>query len=313
MFKNILFKLTLIFFFLLLSFAVNGKASTAVQSDGTEVLGADMQVVCKSGGIDVTYRDIAYRRAVETCYTDGKETEETTALFILIRNAISLEVSCLHNVGPTEKDIETLSLHADRSSQDPKLLADIKTIFERDIQAYNRLYLSPKITNRKLRSYYSRDRKIHALAISKIESAWYDAMNGGDLSKMAKKYDLEYKKLTPGIPEDVGSIPGHPGKFEAAHNPLSEIVTSMEVGEVHKNIVESDRDFKIVRLVERDGDKYALEVVSVEKYSYSDWYREQEKKIDIVFNDRKLYEQMLKKYPDTLWLKDARLIECSKD
>jgi hypothetical protein len=306
MIKNILYKSTFVFFCLLLNLAINSKVSTATKSN-------DMQVVCKVGGTEVACQDILYRRAIETCYADGIEAEEATALFILIRNAISLEVSCVHNVGPTEKEIDTMSLHADRSSQDPKLLADIKCIFGKDIQAYNKLYLSSKITNRKLRSYYSRDRKIHAQAISKIEAAWYDAMNGGDFSKTAKKYDLEYKKLTPGRLEDVGRIPGNPGKFEAAHNPLSEIVTSMEVGEVHKNIVESDRDFKIVKLVERDGDKYALEVVSVEKYSYSDWYREQEKKIDVVFNDRKLYEQMLNKYPDTLWLKDARLIECSKD
>ena len=292
-------------FCLLLGYGSVSETSFAEKPD----VDYEKQVVCKLGGVEITRGDIAYRQAVETRYADGKETEETTALFTLIRDAINLEVAVVCKMGPTEKEIEAMSLHADRSSQAPQLLADVKAIFGKDIPAYNRLYLAPTITNRKLRSYYSRDRKIHAQAINKIEAAWYDVMNRGDFSKTATKYDLEYKKLTPGRLEDIGNIPGPPGKVEATHNPLSEIVKSMGVGEIHKNIVESDRDFQIIRLAERDGDDYTLEAIIIEKRPYHDWYREQEKKADIVFNDRKLYEQILKRYPDTLWLKDVRLIE----
>ena len=230
--------------------------------------------------------------------------EEIPAFLLLIQDALREEVARRFDLHVSPEEIDALSKHADETSRAPHILVGIKDVFGHDTESYRRIYLRPKVIEQKLNAFYSRNPDIHADPIAKIKAAWSDLVRTASMETAAKNHDLTYRELTLGDDQEKKQ-PDIPYPVEFRNDPVLEIAESMNEGEVFKNVVESDRDFMIIRLKQREGTKHILETIVAEKMPFDEWYRHEVGKLSIVIDDPDLFTKIRAAYPDVWWLQNA--------
>lgn len=94
-----------------------------------------------------------------------------TAFFSLVNDAIEYEVAAIRGVGVTAEEMNALKRHVDKQTKAAEILQKVKLLFRDDESSYERIYLSPKIVNRKLHDFYSGSPEIHKRERSLIERA----------------------------------------------------------------------------------------------------------------------------------------------
>jgi hypothetical protein len=111
------------------------------------------------GQTRITGDDISYRITVERAYGNDSVID-SVALVALINDALEREVARRWKVDVTPHEIAALSRHVDQTTRAPEILAKVRHAFGDDRAAYERLYLAPRIVNRKLRALLSRNVEI---------------------------------------------------------------------------------------------------------------------------------------------------------
>lgn len=257
------------------------------------------------GQTQIRSADVSYRMAIEKVY--GNETAtDVVVLVALVNDTIEGEVGRMCGVTTTGDELATLSRHADETSKSPEILAGVKRVFRDDRTSYERLYLGPKIINRKLRSWYSRNADIHEHKRALIEKAYSLARSGKSLEEAAQACGLafsanEYRKTNREMPALLKEYFPQDGEFPA--DPMISILEAMSEGEIYKNIVEDDYGYKVIRLVQKNGAQYKLETITAKKRPFGKWFQEQAAQVGIKILNAELEKKLASKYPNVWWVK----------
>ena len=94
-----------------------------------------------------------------------------------------------------------------------------------------------------------------------------------------------------------------PRSGESSKGPLSAIVKTMIEGEIYKDIVEDDRGYMVIRLVQRNEDQYTVDAITASKQPFDAWCREQAAKIEVEIRDRELRNNIRSEHPNVWWVK----------
>jgi hypothetical protein len=234
----------------------------------------------------ITYADIGYFISVQEAYGDSGITD-ASALVALVNLNLEKEVGRLFDVYVTDEEISALSEHADTSSRAPEVLSSIKQVFGTDRQAYERIYLSPKIMNWKLRYWYSRNERIHQHERKRIEQAWALASTGKTIEEAARESGLEY-----------GAI----GDVQA--DPMPEILDTLADGELYSNIVEDEFGYRVIKRVGKDDHGYSYEQIVLGKRPFEQWFAEQATGIPVSIPDKNIKGRIIRTYPNLTWTRD---------
>lgn len=275
--------------------------------------------VAEVGGARISSADVSYRVAVEKAYGNATATE-AAVLVSLVNDALEREVARAAGVDATAEEIAALGKHADETSKAPEILAKVKRVFGDDRAAYERLYLAPKVVNRKLRAWYGRDAGIHARERELIEKAYRLVSSGMPLEQAAEECGLDFCTFEvggSGGPRPAELARHFPRSAGGAKGPLESILDSLPVGAVHDRIVEDDGSFRVVRLIQRNegnkgsegneknGPQYKAEAIAARKRPFDEWFRERARKVEIRFLDAALANGVREKYPTLWWLKQV--------
>ncbi len=263
-------------------------------------------LLAELGTTKITITDVSYRMAVEQAY--GNETiNETGALVSLINDVFETEIGRMFGIAVTPEEIAAFCRHVDETTKAPEILVQVKRIFRDDQSAYERLYITPKIINQKLRAWYGRSVELHQLERNLLEKAYYLVNTGETFERAAHAYSLVYSKIEHKIKSDTMPqlLQGYfPESSESFNAPMEAIIESLSEGEIYKNIVEDDNSYTVVRLVQRDSTQYTVEAITKTKRPFVEWFQEQVTQISIKFPDTELKEKIIEEYPHVWWVRE---------
>jgi hypothetical protein len=250
-------------------------------------------------------RQLDLRMAVERAYGNEYITREA-ALIALVNDVVALEVAKQVKRAPTREDIDGLSRHADKHSKAPEILAKVKGVFGEDRAAYERLYLTPKVVNHKLHRYHGRNRAIHASQATLIEQAHGLVMAGGSFKDTAKGLGLQYATRTYG--DEKAKLPAAFKKYfpedgAPQPDPLIALIEALSEGRIYPNIIEHDRAFQVLRLLEKKDAIYDVETITVAKKTFQKWFEGEASSVKISILDPDLAGSIASKYPHLWWVK----------
>ncbi len=264
-------------------------------------------ILATVGQAQISSKDMSYKITTEKAY--GNETvTEVAALVALINDALEQEVGRIFGVTATPEDISELSRHADETTKAPEILAIVKRAFGEDQDAYERLYLAPKIINRKLHAWYSRNANTHEHQRALIEKAYTIARSGKSLEEAGQECGLDFsagenRKTNRGMPGLLKEYFTQDGQFPA--DPMISILEAMSEGEIYKNIVEDDYGYKVIRLVQKNGAQYKLETITAKKRPFGKWFQEQAAQVGIKILNAELEKKLASKCPNVWWVKEV--------
>jgi len=263
--------------------------------------------VATVSGTEITQRDVLFRIGTEDAY-GGASRHARDAVVSLINDTLESSVASKHGILVSAEDINAFSKYVDENSKAPEILSKVKAVFKGDEKAYARLYLSPKILNRKLRYFYSRDVEIHKLERAAVEKAYSLVMTGKAFQNAASAlkldysaYDIEIGSMAALVPMEVGA----PAKKTDAgvKNPLESVVEKLALGAIYDHIVEDDYSYQVVKLVSKDEKKYSVEAITSRKRSFDDWFSNESHELKVTIFDANLKKAVQQSYPDIPWVK----------
>jgi hypothetical protein len=260
------------------------------------------------GQAEILSRDLGYRLRVEQSYGNTSITDEA-ALVSLIQDALQFEVGRGVGAVATAEDIHALEKHAQENSRAPEILRKAREVFGDDISSYERLYLVPKITGPKLRSYYSRAPELHRTERAAIEKAYVRVVEGISLKQAAEEYGLEYSPpmdrngnaKEQSLP--MALMPYVSPEKAKGKTPLEALVEKLSAGELYQGIVEDDTSYLIIKLVSAVNEKRLTESVVARKHPFEEWLREKADTIEIRIVDQTLADRVRLAFPQLWWVK----------
>ena len=238
----------------------------------------------------------AYRLKTEQAYQNYTATEEV-ALISLVNDAVEHEIASLNGVVATREEIEALRKYSEEHTKAPEILKKVKMGFGDDSASYERLFLSPKIINRKLRQFYSRSPEIHKSERESIEKAYSLVSSGKPFQQTAEQLGLQFKTFEVGT-QHTSSAQGTDGSLDASLIPLLE---KLSPGEICRSIVEDDYAYKVIRLKERKDKQYQVETITVHKKQFDEWFKKETEKIKIEILDSEFKKSIQIRYPNLRW------------
>ena len=259
------------------------------------------KTVALVGHTAVTLKDISYRLKTEQAYENLGATEEV-ALISLINDSIEHEIASQNGVVATPEEIEALRKDSDEHTKAPEILKKVKMAFGEDSTSYEKLFLSPKIINRKLRQFHSRSSEIHKTERESIEKAYSFVSSGIPFQQAADQLGLQFKTLEVGT-QDTSLTQGTEKSPDASLIPLLE---KLSAGDIYRSIVEDDYSYRVIRLKERSENKYLVETIAVYKRPFDEWFRKEAEKIKIEILDAELRRSIRERYPNLWWLSIMR-------
>jgi len=257
------------------------------------------------GKTAITLRDISYIIKIEEAYGNARATA-TIALVSLVNEAIEREVAQKHGVFITQEEIISYRKYVDENTKAPEILRKVKLAFGEDESSYEQIYLAPKVLNRKLRYFYSRNHELLKSERKLIEKAHSLVVSGKTFQEAAERSGLRYSSFEIGDKEVT--IPPALQKYIAQDEktmlgPMVSILETLSIGDIYKNIVEDDYAYRVIRLKGRNGNKYSVEAIGVRKRPFDDWFKAQSAKIRIRILDNELQSEIVSKYPNVWWVR----------
>jgi hypothetical protein len=249
------------------------------------------------GQTAITVKDISYRLKTEQSYENPGATEEV-ALILIINDAVEHAIALLNGVAATQEEIEALRKYSDEHTKAPEILKKVKIAFGDDSASYERLFLAPKIINRKLRQFYSRSPEIHKTERESIEKAYSLVSSGEPFQQAADQLGLQFKTFEVDT-QDTSSTQGAERSLYASLIPLLE---KLSPGEIYRSIAEDDHGYKVIRLKEKKDKTYLVEAITVHKRPFDEWFKKEAEKIRIEILDAELRRSIREKYPNLWWL-----------
>jgi len=269
-------------------------------------------VVAKVGERPITREDIIHMMQIEKFYK-SPELSEADALFIVMQDAIAHEVA--HSVGIDVTPAETPAKSPFVDQFTPSGVEDKKTQgtlplqeqpFHVDHGSYAQLYVVPKIIDRKLRHYYSTSSYLHRNERERINQALQLVVSGKSFAEaatetglMSERHELEDKGM--GLP--AAQVPKLPvDKHLPKKDSIFDILNKLAPGEIHPNIIQDQYRYRVLRLISRNGQKYAIETIDAVKPQYEDWLKERTSTLQITISDDALKREVKRDYPDIDWV-----------
>jgi len=84
---------------------------------------------------------------------------------------------------------------------------------------------------------------------------------------------------------------------------LQKLLEATKPGEIVATIAEDDYGSRIVRLIDKQGESYNTEEISLGKALFDTWYRQQTEKITVQILDATLKQSIQSAYGNILWVK----------
>lgn len=261
-------------------------------------------VVARVGASTIARADIKYKIQLEQTYGSPVIADET-ALVSVMQDAIEREVARSVGADTSAAEITELSRFADENSKAPEILQRIKGVFGEDKAAYARLYLSPKIVNRKLRHYYNTSAQIHRTQRAHIEQAFQLVNAGKTFEEAAKSTGLA--TLRQALENKAVELPDEFKRYQPEYRtlppaPLFAVLDKLAPGAINPDIIEDDSGYRVIRLIARDGAKYTIETIGVVKSPFEIWFNEQSQKLRITISDAVLKRAVKMNYPNVSWV-----------
>jgi hypothetical protein len=259
------------------------------------------QTLGSVGTSRITRRDIEHRIAIEKAY-GGTLTSEA-AFVSLVNDALDREVARTLGLLPDSAEMQRFSDHADRTSKAPEILAAVREIFATDTAAYRWMYLAPRLINIKLHAYFIRDTVLHAAERRSIQQAYALAAGGTSFADAAERTGLQHR--IDSLRDHRGSLPPELARYAAdtvLHDPYRDLVRGLVPGRLFGTIVETDGDYRVLRLVGRSDSVQVVEVIVAGKGDFDKWFRAQAMRLPISITDRKLHRRIVEKYPQLWWV-----------
>jgi hypothetical protein len=264
------------------------------------------QPVAAVGASSINRQQLRHRIAIEKAY--GGELTPEAALVSLINDALEHEISRGLELLPDSLELLQFSHRADQTSKAPQILAAVKNIFGRDSSEYRWLYLSPRLVNMKLHQYFIRDTILHATARHSIEQAYSLAAQGISFSDAAERMRIRY--LVDSVRDRRASLPPelaqYAGNDSSVRDPYVQLVSGMKPGQLFNTIIETDGDYRVLRLMNRDDSVQVVELIAAGKGDFDEWFRLQAAKIEVRISNRGLRQEVIHKYPQLWWVTAMR-------
>jgi len=247
------------------------------------------EVAAQVGGVVVTTEDVALRLATERAY-GNRQVTACAALVALIQDAIHECVAREQGVVASVDDVAALAKHAAAESKSPQVLARVQAALASADGAYERLFLQPKVINRKLHEYFQGNAVLHASQRAAIESV-LGLVNGGQaLGDAAAAAGLVMtNEVLPRKGLQVSS--------------LLEVVAE---GAVLQQFVEDGAGFQIYRVVARDEQTVEVESVSARKGEFEDWFRGQAGTLAVRIADSLVQREIEARFAGLWWLANVQ-------
>jgi len=255
------------------------------------------------GQTSISEADTGYRIGLQRAY--GVTIGRSAALVSLVNDALEREVARAAGILVTEKNLDVFSNFVDHNSKAPKVLKKVKQVFGGDLKSYRQLYLAPKVRNRKLRDWFSRDAAIQQKPRAEIQKAYALAAAGNDFGKIAKVVGLKF--VTQDYDTDKKQAPDalhgyFPDGIAMLSPGFQKLLDGLRNGEMAQTISEDDSSYRVVRLLAKGEGSYKTAEIIAMKAPFDAWFRVQVKKQRVRINDTELRASVAAKYPSLAWL-----------
>ncbi len=111
-------------------------------------------VLATVGQQNITRQDVVYRIGIAKSY-GHKQPMNEQALVYMIDDALTRQVAAKVGVAVTKQEVDALSAYLDKHSKTPKILNAVKWVFGDNADDYRRIYVIPRVLNRKLQAWYA--------------------------------------------------------------------------------------------------------------------------------------------------------------
>jgi len=258
------------------------------------------------GEASLSETDIVYRIALEQAY--GTTIKRPAALVLLINDALEGEVAARIGVIVTQQELADFSTGVDEHSKAPEVLKAVKQVFAGDDAAYRRIYLAPKLVNRKLRSWFSRDAGTQKEPKEAIQRAYALAAAGNDFEQVARAGGLrfaaqDYKTEQKDAPDALRTY--FPKGMAMMTPGFRTLLDALKPGEMAQTISEDETSYRVLRLLEVTGEKdarnYKTEEIIADKEPFDAWFRQQIMKVPVRIVDNDLRTAIAVTYPKLVW------------
>lgn len=268
-------------------------------------------VVAKVAEQEVTREDLLHLIQIEQAY--GYPLSESNALITAIKNAITHEVAHSVNVeitaAETPQHFPIVDQHTPGSgTPDSKLVDSLpadKQPFHVDHNSYAKLYVVPKMLERKLRNFYSTASDLHPAEQEHIEQALQLALSGKSFSETAKATGMataQHELTEKEIELTVGLEQRLPANRNLPKNALFATLNQLTPGKVLPSILEDESGFRVIRLIEHHDSTYNIETIEVAKPTFESWLKNRARSLSIVINDEKLKNTVKLEHPNIDWV-----------
>lgn len=278
---------------------INETVSTVLQSTQT--------AIATVGKISISMSQIQDRQGIAQSY--GYSMDPPTALVTLIKDVMEYEVARRFGIAPTSKDLQSFSLNVDKQTKAADILSSVKHVFDGDVKKYQKMYLSPKLVNQNLHYWFSTNAKLHERERRLMQRVFGLANSGLDFEGLAKKEGLKFVVHDYGnrgveVPDALQSYLVSEA-LTSMSKPFRKVLDATNIGDVASTIIESDYDYKIVRLMKKnvaDSTTYSTEEMVLAKAPYQLWYNKQAAKVGVNIHSGILRNKILSGFASLPWV-----------
>lgn len=279
-------------------FAITAAACNEIPSES----GAAATV----GTATINRQELLYRSAIQVAYS-GDSLPLSTALVAAVNDALAGQVAAKLGLVPSDREVSSFITHIEQTTQAPEILRDVKNVFGNDTASWIRVYLTPKIVEANLQHYQAFDTAVQGAARAQIERAYSLAMEGKSFEEVARAtggtasidtFTVQKGEETH-TPEELAKY----GIEKNAEHPLAALAREhLKPGVVFSQVVEDANAYRIVRLLDRNGERSIVETMAVPKSTYDTWLRSMAQSVPITLHDTTLANSVRKEYGAIWWV-----------
>ena len=210
----------------------------------------------------LTEGDISDWQAAQACYGAGALTSRRAALMRLVEAAVAEKAMARAGKAFSEAGLSAEAERIDRETQAPAILACIKKTLQ-PRERYLRVFVRPTLVESRLRSFLIADPGVQAGPRERSEKVLARVRKGAGMGAAARGAGFAYSSATYSL---AGSSP-----FEEDF--IRRFLQGLKPGELRQEPIESDYDFRLVRLLGSESGRWTFESASVPKVSQEQWFQ----------------------------------------
>lgn len=256
----------------------------------------------------ITREDLLHVIQIEQAY--GLPMSDSSALMTVMKDLIAQEIARSVGVEITATEIPTHFPIIDQHTpgEGTQLLDTLpanKQPFHVDHASYAKLYIVPKMLDRKFRKFYDTAPDLHPAEQQHIEQALQLALSGKSFSEAAKATGTtatQYELTDIEIDLTVGLEQYLPAKRNLPKNTLLATLYQLPQGKILSKILEDESSFRVIRLIKRNGPIYNIEAIEVGKPPFDTWLKNRALSLSIEISDDQLKSAVKAGYPNIDWV-----------